>query len=117
MDSTTPDRDDDMLERTDEIRRVVAQHRSPRIATGTIAPPVDEEDWFEAEDGDLDALRTLATEQRDAEAWHELADTLHRIVDAGPIGEDQTIELYAQLASSKATCSAASTTRSTPGAR
>jgi tetratricopeptide (TPR) repeat protein len=62
--------------------------------------------WLAADhlgDGsDLDTLHSLARLYRSAQAWDELADTLRRILDAGQLqdvlGEQDTIDLYAELA-------------------
>jgi len=101
MDSTTPDRDDDKLDRTDELLRIAAQGHAPRIATGTVAPPVNEEEWFQELDDDLVTLRALASQHRAAEAWDELAKTLRQIVDVGQLqdslGEQDELELYTEL--------------------
>ncbi len=101
MDSTAPDRDDDTLERTDELLRIAAQTRSPRIATGTVAPPIPDDELLESLDDELETLRALASEHREARAWDELAKTLRRIIDAGQlqdlIGEQEELELYAEL--------------------
>ena len=60
--------------------------------------------WLAAEaiDGDdLETLRSLARLYRSTQAWHELSETLRRLVDLGQlddlIDEQEAIELYAQL--------------------
>ncbi|NVB84939.1 MAG: tetratricopeptide repeat protein [Kofleriaceae bacterium] len=60
--------------------------------------------WLAADriDGnDLETLRSLARLYRSTQAWDELSQTIRRIIDvgqlSGQIGEDETIELYAQL--------------------
>ncbi|HTR55830.1 MAG TPA: tetratricopeptide repeat protein, partial [Kofleriaceae bacterium] len=67
--------------------------RPSRMPSGTIAPPID--------DDDLDALRSQAHRHRSTQAWSELAQTLHRIIDLGQLqdvlDEQETLDLYAQL--------------------
>ncbi|HUJ57084.1 MAG TPA: hypothetical protein VLX92_01265, partial [Kofleriaceae bacterium] len=60
--------------------------------------------WLAADriDGnDLETLRSLARLYRSTQAWDELSQTIRRIIDvgqlSGEIGENETIELYAQL--------------------
>ncbi|MGE5182184.1 MAG: tetratricopeptide repeat protein, partial [Acidobacteriota bacterium] len=60
--------------------------------------------WLEADriDGDdVETLRSLARLYRSTQAWHELSETLRRLVDLGQLDdlldEEETIELYAQL--------------------
>jgi tetratricopeptide (TPR) repeat protein len=60
--------------------------------------------WLAADriDGrDLETLRALAGLYRSTQSWDELSQTLRRIIEVGAetgqIGEDETIELYAQL--------------------
>ena len=93
--------DDDLLEPTDTIDEAGAadplEWQPPaRMPAGTIAPPTQV-----PVDRDLEELRVQARMQRVAQAWDELARTLRRIVDLGELqdalGEDELIELYAQL--------------------
>ncbi|HEY1558512.1 MAG TPA: tetratricopeptide repeat protein [Kofleriaceae bacterium] len=60
--------------------------------------------WLAADriDGnDLETLRSLARLYRSTQAWDELSQTIRRIIDVGQltgsVGEQETIELYAQL--------------------
>ena len=69
-----------------------------RMPSGTIAPPIEA---TSQDEGDVDALRARAQVQRSTQAWHELAPTIRRLIEIGEIqgvpGEDELIELYAEL--------------------
>jgi tetratricopeptide (TPR) repeat protein len=89
--------DDDSLDLTDELSEVSTHHPQPsRMPAGTIAPPIKTTDA-----NDLETLRAHARLCHSTQAWDDLARTLRRIIDVGELqdslGEDESIELYAQL--------------------
>src|SRR5262249_11084292 len=61
------------------------------------------ESWLKAleiDPRDVEALRALATIYKNTQAWEELVDTLHRLIEIGTQGdmpESELKELYAQL--------------------
>jgi tetratricopeptide (TPR) repeat protein len=58
------------------------------------------EAWLAADryDGsDVETLRSLARLYHSAQAWHELSETIGRLIDVGQLGEQEMIELHAQL--------------------
>ena len=94
MDSTELGLDDLLRDPTNEVPVVGAQPAAPRrMPAGTIAPPLG---------GDaLAALRAEALRYRSTQAWDDLAQALRRVLDVGQVqgvlGEDEEIELYAEL--------------------
>src|SRR5262249_55316602 len=55
---------------------------------------------IELEPRDVEALRALATIYKNTQAWEELVETLHRLIEIGTSGdmpEEELRELYAQL--------------------
>ena len=96
MDSEELDLDTASLEPISQLETAIVAPVPPgRMPVGTLAPPVKHGD-------ELDQLRACASLQRSAQQWSELSATIRRMLEVGELrgtlGEQETIDLLAQLA-------------------